>query len=129
MDVLLNKANLPSSLITFDHPNLTILPFGPSIKNSATILSSQEFVDLLIRLRERYELIIIDSPPILSLPDMPIIEQLADAILLVVRANTTPRDAVVKGIQSLGTQKLLGIIFNRVQSSISSYYRRGYSRV
>jgi polysaccharide biosynthesis transport protein len=127
MDVLLNKADLPSSLINFGHPNLAVLPFGHSVKNSVTMLSSQEFSDILVRLRERYELILIDSPPILSLPDMPIIEQLVDAILLVVRAEMTPRDAVVKGIQSLGTQKLLGIIFNGVQSSMSSYYRRGYT--
>jgi capsular exopolysaccharide synthesis family protein len=127
MDVLLNQADLPSNLINFGHPNLAVLPFGHSVKNSVTMLSSQEFSDILVRLRERYELILIDSPPILSLPDMPIIEQLVDAILLVVRAEMTPRDAVVKGIQSLGTQKLLGIIFNGVQSSMSSYYRRGYT--
>ena len=129
MDVLLNKANLPSSLISFGHPNLTVLPFGDSVKNSVTMLSSQEFSDIIVRLRERYELILIDSPPILSLPDMPIIEQLVDALLLVVRAEMTPRDAVVKGIQSLATQKLLGIIFNGVQSSMSSYYHRGYTHV
>jgi polysaccharide chain length determinant protein (PEP-CTERM system associated) len=127
MDVLLNQADLPSSLIDLGHPNLSILPFGHSVKNSVTMLSSQEFSDILVRLRERYELILIDSPPILSLPDMPIIEQLVDAILMVVRAELTPRDAVVKGIQSLGTTKLLGIIFNGVQSSMTSYYHRGYT--
>jgi polysaccharide chain length determinant protein (PEP-CTERM system associated) len=127
MDVLLNQADLLSSIIDFGHPNLSILPFGHGIKNSVTMLSSQEFSDILVRLRERYELILIDSPPILSLPDMPIMEQLVDAILMVVRAELTPRDAVVKGIQSLGTQKLLGIIFNGVQSSMTSYYHRGYT--
>ena len=127
MDVLLNQTDLPSSLMNFGHPNLSILPFGHSIKNSVTMLSSQEFSDILLRLRERYDLILIDSPPILSLPDMPILEQLVDAILMVVRAELTPRDAVVKGIQSLGTQKLLGIIFNGVQSSMTSYYHRGYT--
>ncbi len=129
MDVLLNQADLASSLVNFGHPNLAVLPFGHSAKNSATILSSQEFANILTRLRERYELILIDSPPILSLPDMPIIEQLVDAILLVVRAEMTPKDAVTMGIHSLATQKLLGIIFNGVQSSTSSYYRRVYNRV
>jgi polysaccharide biosynthesis transport protein len=129
MDMFLKQADLPSSLADFGHPNLAILPFGRSVKNSVTMLSSQEFADILVRLRERYELILIDSPPILSLPDMPIIEQLVDAVLLVVRAEVTPRDAVIKAVQSLGTPKLLGIIFNGVQSSMSSYSRRGYTRV
>jgi polysaccharide biosynthesis transport protein len=129
MDVLVDQADLPSRLINFGHPNLAVLPFGHSVTNSVTILSSKEFSDMLIRLREHYEMILIDAPPILSLPDMPIMEQLVDAILLVVRADMTPRDAVVKGIQSLGTQKLLGIIFNGAQSSVSAYGRRGYTRV
>jgi polysaccharide biosynthesis transport protein len=129
MDMFLKQADLPSSLADFGHPNLAILPFGRSVKNSVTMLSSQEFSDILVRLRERYELILIDSPPILSLPDMPIIEQLVDAILLVVRAEVTPRDAVTKAVQSLGTPKLLGIIFNGVQSSMTSYSRHGYTRV
>jgi protein-tyrosine kinase len=113
MDMFLKQADLPSSLADFGHPNLAILPFGRSVKNSVTMLSSQEFADILVRLRERYELILIDFPPILSLPDMPIIEQLVDAVLLVVRAEVTPRDAVIKAVQSLGTPKLLGIIFNQ----------------
>jgi Mrp family chromosome partitioning ATPase len=71
---------------------------------------------------------LIDSPPILSLPDTPIIEQMVDAILLVVRAEITPKDAVTMGIDSLATQKLLGIIFNGVKYSPSSYYSRGYNR-
>ena len=58
MDVLLNQADLPSSLINFGHPNLAVLPFGHSVKNSVTMLSSQEFSDILVRLRERYELIL-----------------------------------------------------------------------
>jgi succinoglycan biosynthesis transport protein ExoP len=128
MEVILNQADLASSLINFGHSNLAVLPFGYNAKNSASLLSSQEFSNILTRLRERYELILIDSPPILSLPDMPIIEQLVDAILLVVRAEMTPKDAVVTGIHSLATQKLLGIIFNGVRSSRPSYYRGVYSR-
>jgi polysaccharide biosynthesis transport protein len=128
MEVILNQADLASSLINFGHSNLTLLTCGHNAKNSASLLSSQEFSNILARLRERYELILIDSPPILSLPDMPIIEQMVDTILLVVRAEMTPKDAVTMGIDSLGTQKLLGIIFNGVKYSPSSYYSRVYNR-
>jgi polysaccharide biosynthesis transport protein len=129
LDVILNQADLPSTVISFGHPKLAVLPFGHSIKNSASVLSSHEFSDILTQLRERYELILIDSPPILSLPDMPIMEQLVDEILLVVRAEKTPKDSVVMGIRSLATQKLLGIIFNGVHSSTSPYNRHGYNHV
>jgi polysaccharide biosynthesis transport protein len=128
MEVILNQADLASSLINFGHSNLALLPCGHNAKNSASLLNSQEFSNILARLRERYELILIDSPPILSLPDMPIIERMVDAILLVVRAEMTPKDAVTMGIDSLATQKLLGIIFNGVKYSPSSYYSRVYNR-
>jgi len=128
MEVILNQADLASSLINFGHSNLALLPCGHNAKNSASLLNSQEFSNILTRLRERYELILIDSPPILSLPDMPIIERMVDAILLVVRAEMTPKDAVTMGIDSLATQKLLGIIFNGVKYSPSSYYSRVYNR-
>jgi capsular exopolysaccharide synthesis family protein len=127
MDVLCKQTDLFSSITDFGHPNLSILPFGHGIKNSVAMLTSQEFADILARLRERYDLILIDAPPILSLPDMLIIEQHVDAILMVVRAEITRRDAVIKGIQALGSGKLQGIVFNGVQGSLTSYYHRGYT--
>ena len=128
MDVLNRQADLAEAIVNFGHPNLAILPFGHRAKNSASLLSSKEFSDILTRLRERYEIILIDSPPILSLPDMPIIERLVDEVLLVVRAEKTSKEAVVMGIRSLTTPKLLGIIFNGVQSSSAAGYHPVYNR-
>jgi polysaccharide chain length determinant protein (PEP-CTERM system associated) len=128
MDVLNRQADLAEAIVNFGHPNLAILPFGHRAKNSASLLSSKEFSDILTRLRERYEMIFIDSPPILSLPDMPIIERLVDEVLLVVRAEKTSKEAVVMGIRSLTTPKLLGIIFNGVQSSSAAGYHPVYNR-
>jgi len=128
MDVLNRQADLAEAIVNFGHPNLAILPFGHRAKNSASLLSSKEFSDILTRLRERYEMILIDSPPILSLPDMPIIERLVDEVLLVVRAEKTSKEAVAMGIRSLTTPKLLGIIFNGVQSSSAAGYHPVYNR-
>jgi capsular exopolysaccharide synthesis family protein len=129
VDILFNGVELSSSMMSFGHTKLAVLPFGHCRENSVTILSSGEFSNFLTRAREYYELIIIDSPPILALPDMPIIKDSVDSILLVVRAEKTPREAVIKGIQLLGMEKIQGIIFNGVQFSVSSYYYRGYTNV
>jgi polysaccharide biosynthesis transport protein len=85
--------------------------------------------DLLVLLRERYDLIVIDGPPILSLPDMHILERLVDGILLVVRAAKTPREAVTTAISSLGTEKFIGIVLNDAQETMSRYYRYSYQKV
>ncbi|HYY39866.1 MAG TPA: CpsD/CapB family tyrosine-protein kinase, partial [Nitrososphaera sp.] len=129
LDILSSKADLQSSILNFGHENLSILPFITSIKNSSSLLSSPEMKNLIAVLKERYDLILIDSPPILSLPDMHILEKLVDAVLLVVRAEKTPRESVVMGIDSITTDKLVGIILNDVRQSMSQYYRYSYHKV
>ena len=129
LDILSSKADLQSSILNFGHENLSILPFITSIKNSSSLLSSPEMKNLIAVLKEKYDLILIDSPPILSLPDMHILEKLVDAVLLVVRAEKTPRESVVMGIDSITTDKLVGIILNDVRQSMSQYYRYSYHKV
>jgi len=89
-------------------------------------LSSLEMETLLILLKERYDLIFVDSPPILSLPDMHIWGKLIDGILLVVRCDRTSRDLVVMAIDSLTTDKLVGVILNDVKQTITKQYHYLY---
>jgi Mrp family chromosome partitioning ATPase len=78
-------------------------------------------------LREQYDFILIDSPPILPLSDMNIFETVVDGILLVVRAEKTPSGAIVKALAALHTDKLLGIVLNDTRRTFgSSYYKYGY---
>ncbi len=126
VDILSSHADPQSGMLPYGHDNLSIVPVLKSIKNSSGILNSKEMQDFLTICRERYDFILIDSPPILSLPDMNILEKLVDGILLVVRAEKTPQDAVVKAIDSVVTDKLVGIVLNGVQQPRSRYYRYAY---
>ncbi|MGH8068029.1 MAG: GumC family protein [Candidatus Entotheonellia bacterium] len=127
-DILLNKSDIQSTAVTFGHDNLVVLPMVKSVKNSVGLLSSQEMSKLLEILKERYDFVLIDSPPVLALPDMNIIERLVDGIILVVRAEKTPQHAVVTAIESLATDKLIGIILNDMKQLPSRYYRYSYSK-
>jgi capsular exopolysaccharide synthesis family protein len=133
VDILSSKADIQTTmvpvantLIPFADDNLTVLPAVRKTQNSSSLLSSPRMRDLFDILREQYDFILIDSPPILPLSDMNIFEEVVDGILLVVRAESTPRGAVSKGLEALGTDKLLGIILNDVRQTFSSYYRYGY---
>jgi succinoglycan biosynthesis transport protein ExoP len=126
VDVLSQKIDLQSCLVRVSQESLTVLPFGKSVKNSSRLLNSAAMKDLLVLLREQYDFIVIDSPPILSLLDMHLLERLVDGILLVVRAERTPREAVTMAINSLPTEKFLGIILNDAQQSTSRYSRYSY---
>ncbi|HYT41409.1 MAG TPA: CpsD/CapB family tyrosine-protein kinase, partial [Methylomirabilota bacterium] len=122
IDILLNNADFQSSVLTFAVENLSILPVVKSVQNSSSVLSSQEMIMLISMLKEKYDFILIDCPPILSLPDMNIIEKLVDGILLVIRAERIPRDAVKTALNSLGTDKIVGVILNDAKQPSSQYY-------
>ncbi len=122
IDILLKKAEFQSGILTFAMENLSILPVVKSMQNSSSVLSSKEMNTLISTLKEKYDFILIDCPPILSLPDMNIIEKLVDGVLLVIRAERTPRDAVKTALNSLGTNKIVGVILNDAKQPSSQYY-------
>ena len=71
--------------------------------------------------------IIIDSPPILSTPDPLVIARQVDGVLLVMRAGKTPRDYLTKALQSLNSNKIMGVVLNGSDLGISSKYYSHYS--
>jgi capsular exopolysaccharide synthesis family protein len=120
-DIVMNNSDVRSSIITFGHDNLSILPVGRSMQNSSVVLSSTRMKDLIGTFRERYDYIFIDCPPILSLPDMNIIERLVDGIVLVVRAEKTTHDILAMASSSLQTDKLFGLVLNDVRHPLKRY--------
>jgi polysaccharide biosynthesis transport protein len=128
IDVLLNNSDVHSSLVSTGHDKLCLLPAGGSLQNSSALLGSPQMKDLIAKLRELYDVILIDSPPILPLPDMNIFEEMVDSIILVVRAESTTRNALVTAMDSLATHKLLGIVLNDVRGPLPEYYRYTYNQ-
>lgn len=122
-EILLNGSSFQSSIITFGSEQLSILPVRRSITNSSLILSSQCMKDLIMTLKERYDFIFMDSPPIISLPDMNIIENLIDGVILVVKSESTPRNTLQLAIRSLNTPRLVGIVLNDVRQTSLPYYQ------
>jgi len=129
VDVLLYQKDVRSAIFNLIHDNLWVLPASKSIQNSSALLSSPQMAELIAQVRERYDFILIDSPPILPLSDMNMFDAMLDAIMLVVRADKTPREVVLRAIKSLATDKLMGIVLNDVQGLFMRDYRYDYSMV
>ena len=84
--------------------------------------------DLLRLLTSQYDFILVDTPPVLPLSDMQIFEEVVDGILLVVRAEHTPKTALLQAIQTLGPEKVVGIIVNDVQAPEMQSYAYAYGQ-
>jgi capsular exopolysaccharide synthesis family protein len=114
--------------------NLDLLPAGVAARNPSELLNSQKFIELIEQLCEKYDHVIIDSPPLLAVTDARIIAASADATVLVLRAGKSNRklgELSIDGLISVGA-KLLGAVVNDVQHRrggpqyYGSYGRYGY---
>jgi len=111
-------------------PNLFVLPAGPPTSFSSSLLSSARLRETLEKLATQFDKILIDTPPMLAIPDARILAKHVDAVVLVVRAGKTTRDAAVAAYERLlgdGTE-LVGAIMNDWDPAASAggYYGYGY---
>jgi polysaccharide biosynthesis transport protein len=105
-------------------PNLSFLRAGSPSMDPTALLSSTRFMALLETLKENFDLIILDSPAILAVPDAEILATLADRALLLVDAETTSRRMATKAKNALqGQDRILGIVFNRARFGRRDYYQ------
>lgn len=133
LDVLEGTASLEESIVKDPESNLHILTgFAKSAGRSGSfnapdVLSSKRFQDLIVELRSRYDLVILDAPPIISVTDARIISPLADAVVFCVRWDNTPRGAVKEALRefSMVDPNIAGIVMTRVDEQRASSY--GYS--
>ena len=110
------------------HPSGTagvdLVTCGPVPPNPAELLSSPRMMQFIQSAKERYDLIILDSAPMLALADSRILAPMVSGVLLVVKSGTVPREQVLhaqKDILSVGAN-LLGVVLNKVDLATRGYY-------
>ncbi|MDX9916812.1 MAG: CpsD/CapB family tyrosine-protein kinase [Gudongella sp.] len=107
--------------------NLHILSSGPIPPNPAELLGSVRMKNFIEKVRQSYDMVIIDSPPIGLVTDSAILSTLADGTIMVLEAGQTEIDFGVYCIEQLRkvNAKILGVILNKVPTTGKKYY--GYS--
>ncbi len=96
--------------------NLTVMPSGPIPPNPTELLQTKRLRELMMQLKEHFDVVIIDSPPVLAVADPSILSVIADATLLIVEHGKCSRDSVVKAKEQLQMVKadIIGVVFNNV---------------
>ncbi len=119
----LDDAIHPSSI-----PGLSIMPGGRRPSNPAELLSSQRFADLLGALREKFDVIIVDTPPLLAVSDPSAIAAVVDGVVLTIRLRRNVKPLVTRAARILESvdSKLLGIVVNGVSQDAGYGYNYGY---
>ena len=104
--------------------NLSIIPAGIFPPNPSELLTSERFLYLIKKLKEDYDRIILDCPPIEGLSDALVVSSLADTTVLVAKYKSTPVNLLEKSKKALDKvgSKLAGIVLNHVDKEPNTYY-------
>lgn len=109
-------------------PNLYIMTSGPKAPNPSELLGSTRMDQLIMELRDSYDFIIFDMPPIVAVTDAQIMASKADGTMLVVRENVTRKDSLQKAreLLSIVNANVLGAVFNgSTDENDQGYYYYG----
>ncbi len=109
--------------------NLYVVPAGKHVPNPAELLNSQRMAELVAEMRESFDVVIIDTPPVLAVTDAVLVSRLCDAIVFLSVAGQTSWRSLVRtreGISVSGTP-VIGTVLNRFDERTKGYgYGYGY---
>jgi succinoglycan biosynthesis transport protein ExoP len=113
---------------TLPAPNLHLIPAGPIPPNPAELLSSERMKRLLAESAERYDHVVIDSPPLGSVTDGVILSTMVDGVILVVHGGRNSRHAVQRACNELSAvdARVFGIVLNNVDLQREGYDKYYY---
>lgn len=132
-NVLMRRMELDSAIIVDEtEPNLSILMSGPIPPNPSELISSNAMKNLIKELEEKYDYVIIDTPPVGIITDAAILSTISDGVLLVVKSESTKKDIIKNAIENINrvNGKILGTVLTHVKSKGGHYggYYRYYAK-
>jgi capsular exopolysaccharide synthesis family protein len=127
-EVLADEVGALDAIVCLDDPELYVLPVNREAANPTELLSSERLVETIRELREYFDFIIVDSPPVAPFADARLLANLADAVILVVRAGMAPYETVEKAIDALPAGRVMGVALNGAEHiRETDYYDYYYS--
>lgn len=124
-DWLRGETSLTECIYKLEGLDLYILPAGEGSTLAPDILEPAQITLLMSQLEGMFNIIIIDSPPMLPMADTSIWKNLADGVLLVTRQGVTEKRNLLRGLEAIEPQKLIGAIVNSSNlSDNGNYYYR-----
>jgi capsular exopolysaccharide synthesis family protein len=109
-------------------PGLYIIPGGRPISSPADMLSGEIFRSFLMDMRGKFDLVILDTPPILPVPDAITVAEQVDAFILVFRLDHTPHGLFHQAVEELGQKKIMGVVLNGEEKRADKYYHKYYGK-
>ncbi len=128
-DFILAEKPLEECIRRIEGTNLYVLPAGSPVKNPLELLNMRHVKHMLEGLRRVFNWVILDTPPLLFSADANLLSTLADGALIVVRIGSTTYDNVIRAMQTLCENNVLGIVANGARAGeLYSKYTYYYTK-
>jgi len=123
-NVLTRQSTLGQAVQETEVQDLYILTSGPIPPNPSELLSSNQMEEILKEMKQQFDIVIFDTPPILAVADAQILANQVDASILVVSSGKTDKEAALKAKELLvnAKSKLLGAVLNNRKTESGNYY-------
>jgi capsular exopolysaccharide synthesis family protein len=111
-------------------PRLAVLPAGRPSSDPMAGLTSARMRRLLDEAKQSFDWVILDTPPVMLLPDAHLLASMVEGAVLVVRAGSTPHELVKRSADAIGRSRILGVVLNRAEGQgrhEDHYQYYGYS--
>lgn len=108
--------------------NLDMIPAGITPPNPSTLLESKKLEKIMEELKNKYDIIILDTPPVIGISDALILTRLSDAVLIIARAKKTTIELLENTKEALQNvnANIAGVILNRINRKSNKYYKDYY---
>ena len=103
-----------------------VLPAGSSAYPIQKLFRSPQFAEILAAAKERYEYVLLDTPPLVPVFDAAVLARAVDGVVVVVAADKTPRKLLAAALELLDPAKVVGIVFNADASPLFGYSNAAY---
>jgi Mrp family chromosome partitioning ATPase len=125
--ILDRRLTLEQAAWRLDLFNLSVISSRRPEADTYELIASSRFGELIREARQHFDYVVLDSPPVLPIPDSRLLTECVDGFLVVIAADKTPRRLLEETLALLGPAKILGLVFNSESYRHSRYGKYYYS--
>lgn len=109
-------------------PGLYVIPAGARNPEPAYLLAGEKFRALIADIREHFDVVILDTPPILPVADTISLKDQVEGFVFLFRAGYTPHNMLKQAVDEIGEKNIIGVVLNGVEPEKEKYYKRYYGK-
>ena len=128
-DLVAGHAQVSNCVFFDERAGIHILPAGTTPPNPLELLSSKRFEDVVLKLKEAFDIVVLDSAPLQLVSDAQVLSQFASSVIYVVKADATPYQVAQNGLKKLRriNAPILGVVLNQLDLEKAEKYYGEYS--